>query len=172
MKVSNVKPWQQISKQKQRKPLKGTCSKLKFEPMKHGPTNRATGVVNIFTTSAWIHDILSCMKRTSWSSYFILFYFILFSFNSCLFFAFALSTISIKLNLQSHISQWKDEHFSFDDDSQLRRWVVASSFRDLICFVVSTATWIRESYWHFKFSCYWGISTKPQLAQSSFFVFK
>lgn len=67
MKVSNVKPWQQISKQKQQKPLKETCSKLKFGPMKPGPTNRATGVVNIFTTSAWIHDILSCMKRTSWS---------------------------------------------------------------------------------------------------------
>lgn len=52
MKVSNVKPWQQISKQKQRNPLKETCSKLKFEPMKHTPTNRATGVVNIFTMSA------------------------------------------------------------------------------------------------------------------------
>lgn len=52
MKVSNVKPWQQISKQKQRKPIKETCSKFKFEPMKHGPTNRATGVVNIFTASA------------------------------------------------------------------------------------------------------------------------
>ena len=48
MKVSNVKPWQQISKQKQRKPLKETCSKLKFEPMKHGPTNRELQGLLIF----------------------------------------------------------------------------------------------------------------------------